>query len=51
MSTDQLRKHLADAHNHQLHGTLPYARLLDIHQQAHRKPADHEHDHDNWGDG
>lgn len=52
MGTDQLRKHLAGAHRLALHGTLPYARLLAIHQFEHRSPnQDHEHDHAADGDG
>lgn len=52
MSTSQLRKHLADAHRLPLHGTLPYARLLSIHQFEHRSAAqDHEHANAGEGDG
>lgn len=51
MSTDQLRKHLAGAHRLPLHGVLPYARLMAIHQYEHRAPQDHEHDHAADGDG
>lgn len=52
MSTDQLRKHLAGAHDLPLHGILPYARLLAIHQSEHRGGGqDHDHDHGRDGDG
>ena len=51
VSTDQLRKHLAHAHDLPLHGVLPYARLLAIHQSAHRDGQDHDHDHAADGDG